>query len=135
MYSLDELKQQNQEIAQLCDVLSVLMDTPSLRANPFVDELLARFRDKVWMHLVFEDNAVYAGLLKSNNQVTIDTAKAFHDSAVEIKHRFTGFIKQWRTAANTNAEHETHCKDCREIFSMIRDRIDYENNQIFPLIS
>lgn len=134
MYSLAELKKQNQDISQLCDVLSVLMENLSLHDNPYVDELMARFKEKVWMHLVFEDNTVYAGLLKSDNQDIRDAAKTFHDSAREIKHRFASFVKHWRTMAVGNEEHESLCKDCREIFAMIRDRIEFENRQIFPLI-
>ena len=47
MYSLDELKEQNKEISQLCDVLSVLMEQQSLHNNPFVCELMTRFKEKV----------------------------------------------------------------------------------------
>jgi len=134
MYTLDELKQQNEDISQLCDVLSVLMEDSGLHNNDYVEELMSRFREKVWMHLVFEDNAIYAGLLKSGDQDIRDAAKQFHDSANEIKHRFANFIKHWRHMNVADDEHEPLCKDCSEVFMMIRDRIQFENEQIFPLI-
>lgn len=135
MYSLDELKNQNQEISQLCDVLGVLMEQPSLHNNPFVEDLMARFKEKVWMHLVFEDNTLYAGLLKHPDQITSETVKAFHDSGRDIKHRFTVFVKHWRTIASTDEEHDELSKECCDIFNMIRERVVYENQQVFPLLS
>ncbi|MCG6886662.1 MAG: hypothetical protein LJE74_05585, partial [Proteobacteria bacterium] len=62
MYTLDELKNQNEEIARLCDVLSVLVEHRSMHNNPYVCELMSRFKEKVWMHLVFEDNTFYSEL-------------------------------------------------------------------------
>lgn len=133
-YSLDDLKKQNQEISQLCDVLSVLMEKPALHNNPFVEELMTRFKEKVWIHLVFEDNTVYVGLLKNKDKKTDEVIKTFHDSAKEIKHCFSVFVKHWRTIASSDEEHSELSKECRDIFAMIRERVNYENNEIFPLI-
>lgn len=134
MYSLDELKEQNKEISQLCDVLSVLMEQPSLHSNPFVCDLMTRFKEKVWVHLVFEDNTIYAALLHTGDEKISDTAKAFHDSAKEIKHRFSGFVRHWCSLPGTNSEHEMLSKESREIFTLIRERIAYEDEKIFPLV-
>lgn len=134
MYSLNELKIQNQEISQLCDVLSVLMEQQSLHDNPFVCELMKRFKEKVWVHLVFEDNTIYAALLHTGDKKVSNTAKAFHDSAKEIKHRFSGFVRHWCSLPGSNSEHEMLSKESREIFTLIRERITYENEKIFPLV-
>ncbi len=134
MYSLDDLKEQNKEISQLCDVLSVLMEQQSLHNNPFVCDLMTRFKEKVWVHLVFEDNTIYAALLHTGDENISNTAKAFHDSAKEIKHRFSGFVRHWCSLPGSNSEHEMLSNESREIFSLIRDRISYENEKIFPLV-
>ena len=134
MYSLDELKEQNKEISQLCDVLSVLMEQQSLHNNPFVCELMTRFKEKVWVHLVFEDNTIYAALLHTRDEKVSNTAQAFHDSAKEIKHRFSGFVRHWCSLPGSDSEHEILSKESREIFTLIRERISYENDKIFPLV-
>jgi len=134
MYSLDDLKKQNLEISQLCDVLSVLIEKESLHNNPYVCELMSRFKEKVWVHLVFEDNTIYAALLHTNNEEVSKTAKAFHNSAKEIKHRFAGFIKHWCSLPGNDSEHKLLSNESKEIFALIRERIIYENNQIFPLV-
>jgi len=134
MYSLDELKEQNKEISQLCDVLSVLMEQQSLHNNPFVCELMTRFKEKVWVHLVFEDNTIYAALLHTGDEKISNTAKAFHDSAKEIKHRFSGFVRHWCSMPGSDSEHDMLSNESREIFALIRERITYEEDKIFPLV-
>lgn len=134
MYTLDELKKQNLEISQLCDVLSLLMEQQSLHDNPFVCELMTRFKEKVWVHLVFEDNTIYAALLHTGDEQVSDIARAFHDSAKEIKHHFASFVRHWRSIPESNADHELLSNESREIFTMIRNRISYENEKIFPLV-
>ena len=64
MYTLDELKKQNMEISDLINILQILTKEKSLINNPFVCELVERFNEKVWMHLVFEDNSLYSELAK-----------------------------------------------------------------------
>lgn len=134
MYSLDELKEQNKEISQLCDVLSVLMEQKSLHNNPFVCELMTRFKEKVWVHLVFEDNTIYAALLHTGDETISNTAKTFHDSAKEIKHRFSGFVRHWCSMPGSDSEHDMLSNESREIFALIRERITYEEEKIFPLV-
>ena len=133
MYSsLDELKEQNLEISQLCEVLYVLVEQPSLHDNPFVRELMTRFKEKVWVHLVFEDNTFYAALIRSDDEKACEIAKAFHESAKEIKHRFSDFVR--RCCNTPESENETLSKESHEIFTLIRNRIAYENEVIFPLV-
>lgn len=134
MYTLDELKQQNQDIKQLCDVLSVLIEQRALHNNTYVCELMSRFREKVWMHLVFEDNTVYAELARQQDPAVRDIATAFHDSARVIKKRFSGYVRSWCKPAVDDAEHAALTRESREIFGLIRERIQYENEQMFPLI-
>ena len=134
MYSLEELRLQNQEISQLCDVLTVLMEKSELHNNPFVCELMNRFKEKVWVHLVFEDNTFYASLLHTGKDETTKIAKDFHDSAKVIKHRFSGFVRHWCSLPGTSPEHDSFKNESSEIFTLIRNRITYENEQIFPLV-
>ena len=134
MYTLDDLKQQNRDIQQLCDILSVLIENKSLHDNTYVCELMSRFKEKVWMHLVFEDNTVYAELARHQNNTVSDMAKSFHDSAKIIKKRFSGYFRHWCNPAVTDIEHETLVQESREIFALIQERINYENEQMFPLI-
>ncbi|MCG6935707.1 MAG: hemerythrin domain-containing protein [Proteobacteria bacterium] len=134
MYTLDELKNQNEEITQLCDVLSVLVEHKSMHNNPYVCELMSRFKEKVWMHLVFEDNTFYSELSGHNDKAVSDIAQQFHDSARQIKKHFSGYIRHWCKPTVADSEHEALLEESREIFRLIRERIEYENRYMFPLV-
>jgi hemerythrin-like domain-containing protein len=135
MYSLDELKTQNQDISDLCAVLSVLVEQPSLHNNPYVCELMSRFKEKVWIHLVFEDNTIYSALSQHDNTAVSDIARDFHDSARKIKKRFSSYVRRWCNPAVEQSEHEELVTESREIFQLISDRVKFENEKIFPLVT
>jgi hemerythrin-like domain-containing protein len=135
MYSLDELKAQNQEISDLCAVLSVLVEQHSLHNNPYVCELMGRFKEKVWIHLVFEDNTIYSALAQHDNAAVSDIARDFHDSARQIKKRFSSYVRRWCNTAVGEQEHDELVKESREIFQLIKDRVKYENEKMFPLVT
>jgi iron-sulfur cluster repair protein YtfE (RIC family) len=134
MYSVDELKKQNEDIAELCDVLSALIEHRSLHNNSYVCELMARFREKVWMHLVFEDNTIYAELTRHNDKSISDTARGFHDSAKEIRRCFSHYVRHWCGPAVDDADHDALLKESSELFRLVKERIHYENAHMFPLI-
>jgi hemerythrin-like domain-containing protein len=134
MYSVDDLKQQNQDICELCDVLAVLMEQKSLHNNRYVCELMSRFKEKVWMHLVFEDNTLYAELARHHDKAVSETARTFHDNAREIKKRFSGYVRRWCKPTVDDAQHEALMKESREIFHLLKKRVEYENQHMFPLL-
>ncbi len=135
MYSLEELKQQNRDIADLCAVLSVLVEHGSLRNNPYVCDLVSRFREKVWMHLVFEDNTLYAELLGHGDDKVNEIASRFHDSARAVKKRFAQYVRNWCHVEAQNTDHDRFVRESREIFRLIMDRVKYENEEMFPLLA
>ena len=134
MYTLDELKKQNQEITQLCEVLAVLVEHPHLHNNPVVCELMSRFKEKVWLHLVFEDNTLYQELARHDDETTRRIVQEFHDSARALKKRFSTYLRRWCQPEVSDSEHEELLRESREIFNLIRNRVQYEDEHIFPLL-
>lgn len=134
MYTLNELKRQNQEISDLIDVLSVLIEKQELRKNPFVCELVSSFNEKVWMHLVFEDNTIYSELAKHHNPDISNIANQFHDSARQVKKSFSNYVKLWCQTSTTEGNHEAFIDTSTKIFDLIRDRVRYESEEMFPLV-
>jgi len=135
MYSLDELKKQNNEIIEFCDVLCVLLNEPSLYNNSIAIELMSRFKEKVWMHLVFEDNTIYSELSQHPDDKISQAVDEFHQSGRTIKKQFSTFIRNWKKYVESGEEHDAVHSDCRDIFTLIRERVHYENEKIFPLLS
>ena len=134
MYTLNELKKQNQEITHLCAVLAVLVEHPHLHNNPVVCELISRFKEKVWLHLVFEDNTLYQELARHDDEATRRVVQEFHDSARALKKRFSTYLRRWCQPEVSDSEHEELLRESREIFNLIRNRVQYEDEHIFPLL-
>lgn len=134
MYTLNELKRQNQEISDLVDILSVLMQHQHLRSNPFVCELVSSFNEKVWMHLVFEENTIYCELSKHHNPDISKIAKSFHETARKVKKHFSHYVKLWCQASTTQGNHETFIQESEKVFDLIRERVRYETEEMFPLV-
>ncbi len=134
MYTLSELKKQNQEISDLIEVISVLVQEHKLMTNPFVCDLVTRFNEKVWMHLVFEDNSIYAELVKHHNPEVSKIAAEFHESAKEIRKEFSTYMKQWCKVSGADHHKQAFCEQTKAILEKIKQRIDYETEKMFPLV-
>ncbi|MDH5766027.1 MAG: hemerythrin domain-containing protein [Gammaproteobacteria bacterium] len=134
MYTLTELKKQNTEISDLIQILETLVKEKSLANNPFVCELVERFNEKVWMHLVFEENTIYSELARHHNPDISNIAKTFHENAREIKKRFAHYVKLWCHSIKENKDHPAFVTESNAIFELIRERVRYELEEVFPLV-
>ncbi|MDH5473373.1 MAG: hypothetical protein OEY87_01095 [Gammaproteobacteria bacterium] len=134
MYTLNELKKQNTEISDLINILQVVTKDKSLINNPYVCELVERFNEKVWMHLVFEENTIYSELSKHHNPDISNIALTFHTTAKNIKKQFTNYVKLWCHAIKENKDHAKFVAESNEIFELIKERVRYESQEVFPLV-
>jgi len=134
MYSLSELKKQNQEISDLAEVLDALIKDNNLITNPFVCDLVSRFNEKVWMHLVFEDNSLYVELAKHHNPDISNIAQTFHDTTKAIRKEFSDYIKLWCKASGADHHKQAFCEQTPDILNKVKERIKYETEQMFPLV-
>jgi len=134
MYSLSELKKQNKDINDLIDVLEILIKEDHLMENPWVCDMVSRFNEKAWMHLVFEDKSIYSELAKHHNPDIRQIAKSFHDSAKSIKKDFANYMKLWSLVSGSERHHQAFCDQSSLILDKIRQRITYETEKVFPLI-
>lgn len=134
MYTLEELKKQNRDISDLIDVLEVLTEHENLRHNPFACELVSRFNEKVWMHLVFEDNTIYSELAKHHNPDISRIANQFHASAREVKKHFSHYVKLWCQTTAGESSQAAFIAESNKVFKLIRQRVKFESEEIFPLV-
>lgn len=134
MYSLGELKKQNQEIDDLIAVLRVLIKEENLINNPLVCNMVSQFNEKVWMHLVFEEKSIYAELALHPNPEIKNIAEEFHNSAREIKKEFSAYMKLWCLVSGAERHHQAFFEQSSDIMNKIKQRVTYEAEKVFPLI-
>ncbi|VAW67173.1 hypothetical protein MNBD_GAMMA09-3038 [hydrothermal vent metagenome] len=134
MYSLNELKKQNQEINDLIDVLQILIREEALINNPVVCDLVSRFNEKVWMHLVFEDKSIYSELARHHNPDISQIAHEFHNSAKVIKKDFSAYMKLWCLVSGAERHHQAFYEQSSDIMNKVKLRVIFETEKVFPLI-
>ena len=133
MYTISELKKQNQEISDLVEVLTVLLNENNLIHNPLVCDLVCRFNEKVWMHLVFEDDSLYAELAKHHNPDISSIAKQFHDCTKEIKKEFSQYMKLWCKVSGADHHKQAFCDQTSDMLKKVKERIEFETEKMFPM--
>lgn len=138
MVNVAEFSKENQEIVHLSAILSILVDNGDLRDNPVFCDLLSRFRDRIWAHLVHEDKAVYAELLNHSDRAVNEVADQFINNTHSLKKILSTYLKRWCHAPGAiAADSETKdvfLEETREIFRLVDERIHLENTKLFPII-
>lgn len=132
MIPLEEFRSENREIRDLCNILSITVDQYSLRHNGIVCELMERFADRVTEHLAHEDRSVYRDLLKQHTHEADAVADKFLGNTQELKRIFNDYKRGWCRKPHSEKEHANYVDESREIFRLVCERIEFEEDKIFP---
>lgn len=135
MMAREELERENQEIIHLGAILSVLIDKVEFRSNPVFCDMLHGFMDKINQHLSHEARSVYSDLLSDSNKETNHAASQFISNAHELEKILSGYTKRWCVPIPSTSEHTEFVEETQEIFRLLNERIDMENNHLFPYLS
>ena len=138
MVNVAEFSQENQEIVHLSAIMRILVDNGDLRDNPVFCDLLSRFRDRIWAHLVHEDKAVYAELLNHPDRSVNEVADQFINNTHSLKKILSTYLKRWchtpGSIAGGRESNDTFLQETQEIFRLVDERISLENTKLFPII-
>ena len=132
MIPLEEFRSENKEIKDLCTILGVSIEQYKLRNNSIVCELLDRFAERVTAHLSHEDRSIYRDLLKQHTQEATSVADKFLGNTQELRRIFNEYRRDWCRKPHSEAEHAKYVDESREMFRLVCDRIEFEENKIFP---
>lgn len=133
MSLIEELRNENDEIQELSDVLSILISNHSLRTNRIFCELLTRFQDKLDNHLKHEARSIYPELLNHSDNSIKNIAKDFMSNTHELERIRTKYIKRWCNQINTD-NHKEFETETKEIFRLINDRFQMEEAHLFSIL-
>lgn len=134
MIPVNEFREENQEIIELCQVLAVLLTDEKLVTNPIVCELFDRFRDKVAAHLLHQDRDAYGKLLRDRGNEASNLADAFLENTHELKKLVSKYNKKWcrnRPDASSAGKFQ---QQTTEIFSLVNQRLVMEEEKLFPIL-
>ena len=132
MIPIEEFRAENSEIRDLCNILGMSVDKYSLRNNSVVCELIERFADRVTAHLAHEDRSIYRDLLKKHTHEADMIADKFLGNTQQLKNIFNDYKRGWCGKPHSEAAHVKYVDESRHIFRLVCDRIDFEEDKIFP---
>ena len=133
MVPVEELRKENNEIIELSDVLCCLVSGSSLRENTIFCELLERFQSKLDMHLKHEARSIYPELLNHDDNSIKQVAKSFLGNTHELERILSKYAKRWCHHINTE-NHKDFENETKEIFRLVNERIQMEENHLFPIL-
>lgn len=135
MIPIKELQAENAEITDLCTVLNTLLADQETINSPIVCELLIRFTKAVNAHLEHEDRSVYSDLLAEHTDEARKLADRFLNNTHELRRLFKGYEKDWCKSGFNGRHKAAFVDESREMFRLVCDRVEFENQKIFPIFA
>ncbi|MDH5764805.1 MAG: hemerythrin domain-containing protein [Gammaproteobacteria bacterium] len=133
MIPVEELRNENDAIKDLSNVLSNLVTDQSLRTNTIFCELLHRFQEKLDAHLKHEARSIYPQLLNHDDNHIKKVANDFLSNTHELERILSKYVKRWCHQINTE-NHEEFERETLEIFRLVNERIQLEESHLFPVL-
>lgn len=134
MTLVKELRNENQEITDTIEVLTHLISHNELRDNPVFCGLLKQFSDTVNNHLNHEGRSVFSDMLTHKDNEIKEAANRFLSNTAQLQKIMTGFAKRWCKAPHDSSDDETFVSETKEVFRLVSERINLEQNKLFPLL-
>ena len=133
MTPVEELRNENDNIEAIIDVLINLVSIPTLRNNHIFCELLQRFHDMLDEHIKHEARSIYPKLLSHDDKKIKLVAKDFLSNTHELERILSKYVKRWCHQINTE-NHEKFEKETLEVFKLVHERIKMEESHLFTAL-
>jgi len=126
MVSIDELHEQNHQIAELAKILSYLFQDREMCDADVTCELFERYRDKFLAH-ISNNRTIYSKLLS-------DTSYRFMEGEKELKRIFRRYQTKWCQNGLRIGDYSSFKRETEDMFKLVRQRIQAETEQLYPLV-
>lgn len=137
MVTYDELNAQNDNITELSNVLTKLLEDRFLCDSTITSELFFRYVDGVISHLELTDRRLYPPMLAHGESRVTNAANRFMGGSKEIKRIFSRYLKKWCNKGKQELlveDFEDFTRETLEMFEIVLDRIQDETEHLYPLL-
>jgi hemerythrin-like domain-containing protein len=134
MQSLESYRSSHAELRQMIDDLKSILTLDHLKIRPNAKtayELLCDLGEKVKRHLAEEDRSIYPTLLIHDDPKVKSIAWGFISGEKPLRKIFDDYYKKWLKHCDFNFS-ETFLSETHEVFDMLLQRIDREEQVLFP---
>ena len=135
MNTVKSFRHQHSEIVSLVNELSLQLSATNLKHKAKeVRSLLSKFSGKLSVHLSMEDQNLYPFLMNHPDIRIRNLAHRFTEEMGGILSSFSQYKTHWPTHMEIADRPEEFVKETRELFAVLSERIDRENNELYPLL-
>jgi len=134
MQNLSIYRHRHAELIQMIEDLQTILTPEMLRIRPNAKtayQLLCDLSDKVKEHLSEEDRGLYPTLLIHDDPKVKSIAWGFISGERPLRKTFDNYHKKWLKNCEFNFT-DTFLQETTEIFDMVADRIEREEQVLFP---
>ncbi|MBK8576297.1 MAG: hemerythrin domain-containing protein [Elusimicrobia bacterium] len=129
-----ELRTQHADILDQVGVIRALMQMPvnsTVVVN--ISERLDVLAATLSLHLSQEDRDFYPAFLLSEDEKIRTCAERFFVEMGHLRRAFGNFKDAWRSASSIQSNFVEFASNAHRVFSLLENRIERENNVLFPL--
>ncbi len=135
MLITDEYRRQHEEILGLTNELSGYLHEQKLKNDAQeARKILSKLSGALKVHLAMEDNSLYPRLLQSKDEKIKEVARRFIEEIGGIAPVFNHYLNKWPNPASIENNPLEFIRETTELFNALKNRIERENNILYPLI-
>jgi hypothetical protein len=125
-------RRQHRRLLDLAGSISRQLPQGAAAAESIRTEL-SKLAGVLKLHLAMEDDGLYPSLAESDDAKVRETARAFAEEMGGLAAAFTSYSDRW-TAVAIAQDPDAFARETRRIFTALADRIDREDNNLYPLL-
>ncbi|WP_026895681.1 hemerythrin domain-containing protein [Clostridiisalibacter paucivorans] len=129
------LKRQHNDITGLVNYVLKKIENNMVEQN--IQEIVRNINTitgKLKIHLLNEDKYLYPHLI-NNTDITLDAfGKKFFEEMEEVTMVYENYKSKYNTANKIKQNIEAFNKDTKQVFKTLMDRIQREENELYPLL-
>lgn len=130
------LRTQHREIVnEINNISRAVARMPSADHSAQIQEILVSLGNRLTLHLVQEDHMLYPKLIQHSHVDISDLAKVFINEMGGIADDFELFLQRWSSGTEITSCWDDFLVDFSATKTVILDRIEREESQLFPLCS
>lgn len=126
------------KINDLSNVLTALLDKPTLCSTELCCSLFSKYLRRVTSHLATVETTIYSRLLISSDSHHGRSANNFLEGAVEIKRIIKQHQHKWCTLSESSAkpplEHDQFAQESLSLYALVSKRLNDEEVNLYPLL-
>jgi len=131
----ENLQRQHKELLEEAKQISKYLEPRTLSKNAAeVHILLSKMAGKLKIHLEMEDKVLYPALLKYPDEKIQKLTQKYLNEIGNIADTFKKYLAKWPQKMSIQLNPVEFIEETQEIFKVLYQRINKEDNELFPLI-